>query len=313
MAAPRQISVRPRWWLNSYLLIFIVLATVGGCLAVLIYAPEAGSASFDIDEDGNFVVSSEEQLFWTDSHGENRIDLTEGWQPRFLPGGDKFLFTRDNTIWVYSLEDRSESQIIPQVKDYSNFFSVIHEPSGLVYFTRAKKRWPPPIIAGMSHHPYDIYSCEMDGSNLRQITDVGFDYIEIEAKSVAGNFLYFSGERHDPPDDQGSVFRLNIEDETVIQLENTAGAWGVSVSNDGSKLAITRHPEYYSFQVMDLETGKTEMVRKAEDELAVNPTFSRDDQSILFSEDKKRDSKVKLMRLSLSDQTESVVIEVEPR
>ena len=90
----------------------------------------------------------------------------------------------------------------------------------------------------------------------------------------------------------------------------TSGAVGVSVSHDGTKLAIMRKPEYYSIQLMDLNNGTLQMIRITGDEWANYASFSTDDQSIYFLEDKKRSGNIRIMQHYLSDGREVELLDL---
>ena len=156
-------------------------------------------------------------------------------------------------------------------------------------------------MGGTTGESFDIYTCGIDGSDVRRITKERFHSLAIGSQGISGNSLYFVGERLVPTESEGEVYRLDIVSGDVTRIGGTKGAVGVSVSHDGLQLAIMRGPEYYSIQLMDLDSETFKMIRITGDEWVNYASFSADDQSVFFLEDTNRSGDIRIMEHYLSD------------
>lgn len=279
--------------------------------AWLVLSPGTSSedAWYDVDEDGNFIVSLDRSIFWVDSARKHREELVSGREVAFLPGGEAFLFENDNSIWRFNLRDKIKSRVTQPSPEQIDWYPSFSKSTSLVVFSRAEHTRQG-SMGGTTGESFDIYTCGLDGSDLRRITNERFYSLSISPQSTSKNLLYFVGVMLDPMNSEGEVYRLDLVSGSLTHVAGTSGALGVSVSHDGLKLAIMREPEYYSIQLLDLAKGTTRMVRITGDEWVDSASFSADDQNVYFLEDKYRTGNIKIMQHDLSDGKEVELLEL---
>ena len=112
-------------------------------VAVGLFMPRGVSSEdawYDVDEDGNFIVSFYGSIFWVDADREHREKLVKGRGVTFLPGGEEFLFERDDNIWRFDLNDRIQSRVTKPHPEQINWYPTFSKSLDIVIFARADHR-----------------------------------------------------------------------------------------------------------------------------------------------------------------------------
>jgi Tol biopolymer transport system component len=144
------------------------------------------------------------------------------------------------------------------------------------------QRFEPRIVfASNRDGDWDIYSMEVNGNNLVQLTDHPASD-EFPACSPDGRRIAFISERHGPPN-LPNLYVMDRDGNNVIRLTNSDSREGrASWSPDGTKIAFSSFCEI-NCDIFTVDADGDNLTRLAEDETHdARPSWSRDGSKIAF-------------------------------
>jgi Tol biopolymer transport system component len=226
--------------------------------------------------------------------------------PRYSPDGKTILFS--------SVSDGKQADICLMKSDGfdkvcltagpDHDFNPIFSPDGArIYFVRAKFFGNYSPIARPSWHKNDVYSINVDGTGLTQVTHKGFYRLVNLSIHPDGKKLLA---RVTAEDKAHSMWIISLEDtnkleplEPVLDEYRTTGfflkmtsiqydhLFNPMFSPDGKSLLFTWHypsTPYSQIFIMDLETRKAKRITSLE-KLMIwgDPSFSHDGKLVVFS------------------------------
>jgi TolB protein len=117
--------------------------------------------------------------------------------PSFSPDGKyiAFSYSQGNShprIFVMDADGNNAHPLFPSVSDADDFSPVFTTNGKSIYFARSAFFGNYSPIAHPSQHEWDIFSVDMDGRNLRQITNERFYDISAPSLSMDGKKMLFS-------------------------------------------------------------------------------------------------------------------------
>ncbi len=297
---PKIVSIGIAFQLSC--LSLIVLCVTGACRG----SSNSYDAWFDIDQDGNLLVSVHSSIYHISSTNDAKKIPCLGREVALLPNGHGFLFEREDTIWKYEFGTGISNAVVQRDESTINWWPAYVPSMDAAIFARAdeKRQY---AMGGLTGKSYDVYACKTDGTDFRRITSEFFYDLSISPRCSVGSTVFFVGTKLVGSARESRVYKLDLNSGKTSAIGGTDGARYVSVSQDGKRLVFMSSPEYYSIYILDINTGVRQQIKSTGNEYVVYPVFDNKDNSILYLEDKDRSGKFRVKRLSLKDKSETEV------
>ena len=193
------------------------------------------------------------EIYIMNSDGSNQIRLTNNdfhdYQPSLSPDGTKIVFASDR--YDYN-PDYTNGGIYIIDGDGSNEKTIINRE----FYDESDPSWSPNgtkiVFSSYSYvnGNYDIYTMNIDGSNLTNITNTQ-SYDMMPSWSPDGTKIAFASDK----DYNGEIYIMDIDGSNQKNITNTSNfdESGPSWSPDGTKIAITSIGEEMKIQIIELK------------------------------------------------------------
>ena len=182
--------------------------------------------------DGSYIIvysrnGSDDEIYRMDTNGENFTNLSNSPGidnlPQFSPDGSKIVFTsdRDGNREIYVMDNDGSNQLRLTnsiFTDHSPQFS----PDGMKIVFYSLTNYP------YSNDGYDIYTINIDGTNLTKITPDNTYYLNTAITGEDGPNVLDAAPRYSP-DGSKIVFMTSIQDDYVIHMMNSDGSNPVTI------------------------------------------------------------------------------------
>ena len=265
------------------------------CLLALVETASTAEADDSLPENGKIAFTRAPghsyYIYTVNPDGYSLSRLTNGNPlfpdfPAWSPDGTQIAFHNAGQIGVMGADGSNLRILTPNKLD-----------------VRYRPRWSPDgkrLAFGVSVSDYDsdIYTVDLDGSNITNITnspEVSEDYVDF---SPDGSQLCLN--RFPKSDQKQGIYVMNVDGSNPTQLTGDSG-WRCAWSPDGTKIAYSESPgSGYEVYVMNADgSGKTNLTNnRAEDEY---PQWSPDGTKIAFASDRDGDYEIYTMDVDGSD------------
>jgi hypothetical protein len=145
---------------------------------------------------------------------------------------------------VGSLKDGSTVRITSPPKGSIDSQSTWNAHSQRVVFTRWRPNPDPPPPIGGLYFFGDVYSCRIDGSDLRQHTSEDYASLLLEPQSSQEQNVFYVAEKLEPSKPQ--LIRFNLDNEQAVPVANMGKITGATTfGKDGLLWQSFRQGNYY--------------------------------------------------------------------
>ncbi len=258
--------------------------------------------------------------------------------PVFTPDGSQVIFTRDagnrGQLWILRLADGAERRLTDGL--YFDTGAAPLSGTDWIVFRRAHLRRPY-SMGGMVWDKWDLCCVSINGGEVRRLTNEAFRQLDGGAWSSTNTFVFSAQtlvRKHTTntpaisvqslgETEAKAIYRANVAISTSglvldrVQMVRSLGKWSM---NDvvwhpqKERIFFTSNYEsagrWYDYEIYSIKPDGTDMqTHTAHHALCDNLSVVPHDGSLLFTADHKRNGKLVLMRLDLTAQQSSVVME----
>ncbi len=291
--------------LTSIFFIVIPLVFSGCAERISKHGPLSGDMSISPDDQHilfSFYKHNVSSIYVADINGKNVKQLTFAKKefhlcPKYSPNGQKISFlvfpqgTKKLQSYLYLMN--SDGTDIHQITTDQQHVTeaVFSSDSKKIYFLRSNYYGHYSPMVSSRPHDFDIYSTDIDGSNLKRLTNL--EEYEMSNLSItpSGQHLLFS-----TYDERTPFHLLSLADPNQINSFMPSGAFGSTIFYDPKLspkdesiafVAVSKSPKpgfQYELYLMNLKSKKTKQVTKL-DSRVKNPCFLNSQNKLLFMQD----------------------------
>ncbi|MCL0043364.1 DUF5050 domain-containing protein, partial [Dehalococcoidia bacterium] len=209
------------------------------------------------------------KIYLMNSDGSNKHAVTSvyGIEPSLSKDGEKIVFRADNSLAVINVDGTNLTTLITQQAQTSVMQPKISDDGGKVVFTYTFSGY------------YDIYTININGTGLTNISNSSSSYEETPAWSPDGQKIAFASNR----DGNQEIYVMDADGSNPTRLTNASGAdSNPSWSPDGTKIAFhSQRDGNREIYIMNTD-GSNQINVTNNSATDVYPSWSTDGSKIVF-------------------------------
>lgn len=259
---------------------------LGVAVSITIFGCESSSgrreAQWDVDlSSGTYIYAVNGWVWCREASGHSR-KLVEGQYPTFAGSNSQIVFSNGHRLWLLN----PKSLLVKEIASTGdrNCESAYSTKLGRLFFARYTER-------GLTRPSgYEIFSCRIDGSDLRQCTSQNYWSLRLSTHPFTGGKMIFAAQSPEKERSFGApdskLITLNTSEpfEISTPFQPVQNPWTVTVGCDPNKLIVGTVPlDQTKLYLVDTITKDAKII--FQEPQTISPLPSKNNSEYLFLRD----------------------------